>query len=322
MDTPPLLEVENLSIGIRTREIQLTLTEGISFKIHPGEIYGLVGESGCGKTITAFSILKLLPEPGGVQLDGDIRFEGRSHKELEGDSLFDFRGQTCSMIFQEPGASLNPLMPIKKQLRECFTLHKLKVNDEEILKLLKRVGFPDPTRILNSYPHELSGGMMQRVMIAMALLLKPKLIIADEPTTALDVTVQAQIMNLILELREEHGVSVLLITHNLNLIAQYADRVGVMYAGRLVEEGGVAPFFDDPHHPYTKGLLGALPQYQDGDFQFKSIPGQVPLPRNYPAGCRFADRCNQVKDICTSKPAMKWLDDEHRVSCFLYTEET
>ncbi len=321
MEASPLLEIKNLSLGIKTKKTELTLTEGVSFNIHPGEIYGLVGESGCGKTITAFSILKLYPEPGGSQLNGDIFFEGKNHKDLTGKNLHDFRGKTCSMIFQEPGSALNPLIQIKRQLRECFQLHSLKTDDDEIIKILKRVGFPDPNRILNAYPHELSGGMMQRIMIAMALLLKPKLIIADEPTTALDVTVQAQIMNLIEELRSEHGVSILLITHNLNLIAQYADRVGVMYAGRMVEEGKVEPFFNKPRHPYTKGLLAALPQSHGKHFDFKSIPGQVPLPRDFPEGCRFAERCSESLEQCSKRPDMKWIDDQHRVSCFLHTDK-
>ena len=277
----------------------------VSFDIYEGEVFGLAGESGCGKTITALSILRLLPVPGARVLSGDIVYKGESVLSLDASRLRDLRGRAISMIFQEPSAALNPLLRIKKQLFEIFDYHKVSETPEKkVNEVFCRVGFPDPGRILNAYPHELSGGMLQRVMIAMAIVMRPSLIIADEPTTALDVTVQAQIMELLCEMQLETGTSVLLITHNLSLIAQYANRVAIMYAGRIVEYGDCRIFFDKPLHPYSRGLIGALPDLHASVPKIEPIPGQVPQPSDYAAGCRFIDRCPFAFDACVNKPPL------------------
>jgi oligopeptide/dipeptide ABC transporter ATP-binding protein len=313
-----LLHVENLSIGFKGPAGTVPVTDGVSFDIYEGEVFGLAGESGCGKTITALSVLRLLPVPGARVLSGDIVFKGRSVLSLDAPGLRDVRGREISMIFQEPSAALNPLLRIKKQLFELFDYHKA-IDDpgKRVLEVLSRVGFPDPGRILNAYPHELSGGMLQRVMIALALILRPSLIIADEPTTALDVTVQAQIMELLCEMQRETGTSVLLITHNLSLIAQYANRLAIMYAGRIVEYGDCGVFFDKPLHPYSRGLIGALPDLRAGTPKIEPIPGQVPQPRDYAGGCRFADRCRFAFDACKNRPPLETAEGR-AVACFLY----
>jgi oligopeptide/dipeptide ABC transporter ATP-binding protein len=319
----PLLEVEDLSIGFEGDQGIVAITDQVSFKIHPGEAYGLVGESGCGKSVTCLSLLKLLPVPGGRVLSGRILFRGRDILKMSPEELRSLRGGEIGMIFQEPGAALNPLWPIRRQLLEPFQYHEFAGNPlERIRSLLDRVGIADPDRVLASYPHQLSGGMLQRVMIAMALSLNPALLIADEPTTALDVTVQAQIMELIEDLRREYSAAVLMVTHNLNLIAQYADKVGVMYAGRLVEESPVPDFLRRPMHPYSEGLLAALPRLdQDagpGVKLLRPIPGQVPRPSDYLPGCRFRDRCPHAFAPCPEKPDLFPAGEGHGVACFLY----
>lgn len=313
-----LLRVENLSIGFRGREGTVAVTDAVSFDIAEGEVFGLAGESGCGKTITALSILRLLPVPGALVLGGDIVFKGRSILSLALPELRDLRGKEISMIFQEPAAALNPLIRVRQQLFELFAYHKAGDNPEtRVLEVLRRVGFPDPARILNAYPHELSGGMLQRIMIAMAVILRPSLIIADEPTTALDVTVQAQIMELLCEMQRETGTSVLLITHNISLIAQYANRVAIMYAGRIVEHADCGVFFDKPLHPYSQGLLRALPDLHDGAPAIEPIPGQVPQPVDYVEGCRFVDRCRFAFETCVNRPPL-FNTEGRAVACFLY----
>lgn len=319
MSNRNLLEVNNLSLGFNTDDGYVEIIEDVTFSIKEEEIFGLVGESGCGKTVTSLAIMKLLPQPGAHIRSGEIILNGKDILKLEKKSLQDVRGREVSFIFQEPSAALNPLLTIGAQLYEIFDYHEFSGDRmKRILELLQRVGFADPERILKLYPHELSGGMLQRVMIAMSLLLKPSLIIADEPTTALDVTIQAQIMELLIELKEQEGASILLITHNLNLIAQYADRLGVMYAGRIVEESLSEPFFKNPKHPYSKGLLGALPNLESSAFNMKSIPGQVPQPKDYKLGCRFSERCNKAFDMCVNKPNFSFVEEDHMVACFLY----
>lgn len=315
MGMSKLVCVQNLSVGIERPDSDLALTDSVSFDVHEGEMLGLVGESGCGKTVTALALLGLLPDGGGKLLSGSVKWGNKSIHDLDSESLRKMRGQAMSMIFQEPSSAMNPLYTVAYQLEECFKLHKLKVDQVRIRELLSQVGFPDPSRVLNSYPHELSGGQLQRVMISMALMLKPKLIIADEPTTALDVTVQAQIMELLDELRKDSGTAVLLITHNLGLVAQYADRVGVMYAGRLVEEANVESFFKEPKHPYSKGLLNALPKLGLSHAKLEPIAGSVPLPKDYPTGCRFMERCDLASSKCKQAPP---LEDKGtcRVACF------
>lgn len=318
----PLLEIENLSIGFDSDEGPIAITDQVNLSLRPGEILGLAGESGCGKTVTALSVLRLLPSPGGRILGGRVLFRGRDILTLPDAELRSVRGAEIAMIFQEPSAALNPLLSIRAQLMEVFDYHAFDGNPEaRIRELLARVGFPDPDRLLNSYPHQLSGGMLQRIMIAMALLLRPAIIIADEPTTALDVTVQAQIMDLFSELQRESGVSALLITHNLGLIAQYADRIAVMYAGRVVEESPVDSFLADPRHPYSQGLLAALPDSSAEGRRLQPIPGQVPQPKNYETGCRFRARCARAFEACVARPELATLPGEpgRRAACFLHS---
>lgn len=317
-----LLHVEDLSVGFRLDQGTVAVTDSVSFDIYEGEVFGLAGESGCGKTITALALLRLLPKPGSVILSGKILFKGTDILTLTLPQLRDFRGREISMIFQEPSAALNPLLPVGKQMHELFEYHRAADRPaERIREILNRVGFPDPDRILNSYPHELSGGMLQRIMIAMAVVLRPSLIIADEPTTALDVTVQAQIMELLYEMQQAAGTSVLLITHNLCLIAQYAKRIAIMYAGRIVESGECGVFLDKPLHPYSQGLLRALPDLRSDDPTLFPIPGQVPQPIDYASGCRFIDRCPHAFAPCKNKPPL-FSAQNRLVACYLYENET
>ena len=314
------LRVEGLSIGFGSGVKPLSITDGVSFDLRPGEIYGLVGESGCGKTVTALALMRLLPEPGGRVLGGRVWFRGRDILTLSDPELQRLRGKDLAMIFQEPSAALNPLVTVEKQLLEVFDYHPFQGDPSaRVRELLVEVGIADPDRILGVYPHELSGGMLQRVMIAMALLLDPDVLIADEPTTALDVTVQAQIMELLLELQRRQGTTILLITHNMGLIAQYAHRVGVMYAGRLVEESSVDSFLDRPLHPYSRGLLAAIPDLESPSPSVQPIPGQVPRAEDFPEGCRFKDRCPDAFEACQARPVFAF-QGEARVACFLYPQ--
>jgi len=322
LNNKALLKIKGLSLGFKTEGHDVSITDDVSFQINTGEIYGLVGESGCGKTVTALAILRLLPQPGGKIFSGEIEFAGNNIITMRDKELRSLRGNEISMIFQEPGSALNPLLTIRRQLMECFDYHEYTGNRESrVLELLERVGFSDPNRILASYPHELSGGMAQRAMIAMALIMRPKLIIADEPTTALDVTVQAQIMELLVSLQREFNTSILLIAHNLNLIAQYASRLSVMYAGRIVEESSVDVFLQNPLHPYTKGLLAAMPDLHDDRPDLMPIPGQVPQPEDFQSGCRFRERCFQAMDACLAKPELVEINEYQKIACFLHKGE-
>lgn len=321
MSNPILLAVEDLSIGFTSDEGIIPVTDAVSFEIREGEAFGLAGESGCGKTITALAILRLLPKPSAKIISGKILFKSTDILTLPIDRLHDLRGREISMIFQEPSAALNPLLPIKTQLFELFDYHTIKDDPAKRMRdILNRVGFPDPDRVLKSYPHELSGGMLQRVMIAMAVMLRPSLIIADEPTTALDVTVQAQIMELLFEMQQDTGTSVLLITHNLSLIAHYAKKIAVMYAGRIAETGDSDVFLDKPLHPYSQGLLRALPDLRSDDPTLEPIPGQVPQPIDYASGCRFYDRCAFAFAACKNKPPL-FSAHGRLVACFLYEDK-
>jgi len=323
----PLLRVENLSLGFRGDDGVVTaVTDAVSFEVREGEVFGLAGESGCGKTVTCLGLLRLLPAAKAVVLSGRAWYRGRDLLAMSAEEMRAVRGREISMIFQEPSAAMNPLLPVESQLLYPFRFHhdeKRVLGGQDPLKkirdLLVRVGFRDPDRVLRSYPHELSGGMLQRVMIAHALLLDPKLILADEPTTALDVTIQAQVLDLLAELQRETGVGVLLITHNLNLIAQYADRAAVMYAGRVVESGPALELLRAPFHPYSRGLLDALPNLETAQIP-KPIAGSVPPPGRYPVGCRFHDRCPKVFAPCTTEPAWSEPAPERRVACHLYGE--
>ncbi len=314
----PLLRVENFSLGFKSRGGVTPVTDSVSFEVKAGEIFGLVGESGCGKTVTCLGLLRLLPSAGSRVLSGHTWYQESDLTRISQEEIRKIRGAEIAMIFQEPSAALNPLLTIRNQLLLPFRHHAYKGDPEiRIAELMRRVGFADPERVLASYPHELSGGMLQRVMIAHALLLGPKLLLADEPTTALDVTVQAQILELLAEMQRELGLGVVLITHNLNLVAQYADRVAVMYAGRVVEEGPASALLENPAHPYTRGLLEALPSMENPMVP-KPIPGSVPSPGRYPTGCRFRDRCPRAFDRCNIDPAWSEIHPGHRVACHLY----
>lgn len=319
----PVLQVRNLSVAFgfdkkgqpRDGIKPLQVTDRVSFEINEGEFFALVGESGCGKSVTAMGILRLLPWPGAQIVEGTVLYyAGKKPDDAPVDlakiplaELQKVRGSEIACIFQEPMQALNPVVTIRKQLLEVFKFsgrneREVQIpgqarNDENhitpIREMLLQAGFKDPDRVLDSYPHELSGGMLQRVCIVMALLPKPKLIIADEPTTALDVTVQAQVLAVLKDMAEKTGTAVLLITHNMGIVSQYADRVAVMYAGRIVECGAVRDVIDNPMHPYTQGLLAAIPENHSDMRNLRSIPGSVPHPKDFVKGCRFADRCEK-----------------------------
>jgi peptide/nickel transport system ATP-binding protein len=289
-----LLSVRDLTVSFRTEKGKVRALFGVSFSLFPGETLGLVGESGCGKTVTALSILKLLPAPPAEIEEGSIRFRGRDLVPLSDREMCQVRGKEISMIFQEPMTSLNPVLTIGDQVAEVFTAHRAGGKTEaaeRAVQWLRRVRMPDAERRAREYPHQMSGGMRQRAMIAMALALEPALLIADEPTTALDVTIQAQILSLIREMREQQEMAILLITHDLGVVSEVADRVAIMYLGRIVEIAGTADLFADPIHPYTEGLLRSLPGKRAGERRLPSIPGTVPDLDAIPPGCPFADRC-------------------------------
>ena len=313
-----LLKVTDLSIGIDQNDRVLQLTDQVSFEILEGKIHGLIGESGCGKSLSALAVMGMLPQPGGMVLSGNVRFKKEEIFSLEESRMNTLRGDKISMIFQEPFAAMNPLIRIGDQLLEIFEYHSTDFDrHQKIRNLLNEVGLTDHTRILKSYPHELSGGMLQRVMIAMSLLLDPELLIADEPTTALDVTVQAQIMSLLVRLCKERKMSVLLISHNISLMAQYADVVSVMYAGQIIETNEIVAFLSHPSHPYSKGLIRAIPSLDRGGEKIISIPGQVPEPGKYPRGCRFRGRCPEAVAQCTEVPPEKNIENKGSYRCHL-----
>jgi len=290
----PLVDVEDLRVGFHTEAGLVRAVDGVSFSLDAGRTLGLVGESGCGKSVTASSILRLVPSPPGVILGGSIRFAGRDLLRLPSSDLPSIRGNEISMIFQDPMTSLNPVFTVEKQLVEVLALRfgmDIGAARERSIAMLRTVGIAEPESRLQSYPHELSGGMKQRVMIAMALLCEPKLLIADEPTTALDVTVQSQILFLIKELQQRTGTAVLFITHDMGVIAQMCDAVAVMYAGRIVERGDVIQVFENSEHPYTKGLLRSMPRGGARKSELPTIEGVVPSLLSPPRGCRFAPRC-------------------------------
>jgi len=320
-----LLRVEGIATHFHTRDGVVKAVDEVSFTVKRGEVVGIVGESGCGKSVTSLSILGLVPRPGRVER-GRVFFDGRDLAEMTRHELAALRGDRISMIFQQPTSSLNPVMTAGLQIEEVFELHRdmtKNVRQERAVEMLTRVGIPDPGRRALSYPHELSGGMAQRVMIAMALACDPELLIADEPTTALDVTIQAQILDLMRDLQRESRTAVVLITHDLGVVAEMADRVVVMYAGEVVEEADVATLFSDPKHPYTKGLLGSTPVLGEIKDQLDTIPGVVPSLVDLPSGCRFASRCRarveHELEICTSEaPDLLQVGDAHIARCWLY----
>jgi peptide/nickel transport system ATP-binding protein len=323
-----LLEIRNLQTHFLTQDGINRAVDGVSFSVEAGETLAVVGESGCGKSVTANSILRLIPEPPG-KIAGEILFEGRNLLALSDKQMRAVRGNDIGMIFQEPMTSLNPVLTIGKQLGETLRLHQgLSRSDAEKrgIEVMKLVGIPEPERRMRSYPHQLSGGMRQRVMIAIALACNPKLLIADEPTTALDVTIQAQILDLMRDLKVRVGAAIILITHDLGVVAEVADRVVVMYAGRKVEEAGVTDLFRTPMHPYTRGLMGAVPKLgsslEGGVQRLTEIPGLVPSLKKRIEGCVFASRCPIVQDVCRSvAPAFEQKAAGHSAACHFAPKE-
>ena len=321
----PLLAVKDLKTYFYTEDGVVRALDGVNFEVYPGEVLGLVGESGCGKSVTSLSIMGLVSKPGRVD-GGEILLEGNNLLKLPEDEMVKIRGNRVSMIFQQPQSALNPVFKVGDQLSEVLNVHQdlgKNAGWNRAVALLKMVGVPDPERRAHAYPHELSGGMAQRVMIAMALACVPELLIADEPTTALDVTIQAQILDLMRDLRREMGTAVILITHDLGVVAEMADRVAVMYAGEIVEQTDVNSLFDEPLHPYTQGLIGSIPILGERKEKLDVIPGSVPNLVNLPPGCRFAPRCQaRIKyslAICTEiKPELEEARPGHKARCWLY----
>jgi peptide/nickel transport system ATP-binding protein len=320
----PLLRVDNLKTHFHTRDGVVRAVDGVSFDVMPGETLAVVGESGCGKSVTAMSILRLLPMPPARIAEGRIEFDGRNLLDLSEPDMRKVRGNAISMIFQEPMTSLNPVLTIGRQIAEALVLHRglsEKAAMTRAAEMLRKVHIPEAERRLKQYPHELSGGMRQRVMIAMALACGPRLLIADEPTTALDVTIQAQILELMRELREETGASMILITHDLGVVAEVAHRVVVMYAGRKVEEAPIEELFAAPRHPYTRGLLGSMPHLGDSvnetGKRLVEIPGMVPSLKDPAPGCLFAPRCPNAGERCaTEVPPLELHAANHWAACW------
>jgi oligopeptide/dipeptide ABC transporter ATP-binding protein len=318
------LEIKDLRISFASDGKRVEVVGGISINVPKGKIIGVVGESGCGKTVTALSVMRLIPEPPGKIDSGEIIFDGADLLRYSDRDMRSIRGKRISMIFQEPISSLNPVFTVGNQIEEALSTHlnlSKQERKERVLELLTLVGIPAPQRRMHNYPHEMSGGMSQRVMIAMALACNPEVLIADEPTTALDVTIQAGILELINDLRVKMGMAVLLITHDLGIIAEVADEVYVMYAGKVVEHGYTADIFREPHHPYTVGLLNSVPGLQENKEMLKAIPGVVPSPDNFPDGCRFQDRCPLVIDKCrTDEPLLEQVGNAHTAACWRRAE--
>ncbi len=326
-DKKPLLEIKNLKTYFYTEDGVVRAVDGVDFHVNSGEVLGIVGESGCGKSVTSLSIMRLLNPPGKI-VEGEILFDGVDLAKASEKQMMQMRGNRISMIFQQPQSALNPVFRSGDQISEVLGIHQnfgKEAGRVRAVELLKQVGIPDPERRAAAYPHELSGGMAQRVMIAMALACVPDLLIADEPTTALDVTIQAQILDLMREMRNQLGSTMILITHDLGVIAEMADRVVVMYAGEIVEESDVSDLFDNAMHPYTKGLIGSVPVLGEIRDRLEVIPGSVPNLINLPGGCRFAPRCAARMEhgltICTEhRPNLIEVDDGHKVRCWLYQD--
>ncbi len=318
-----MLQVKNLKTYYYTEEGVIPAVDGLDFEVEQGETFAIVGESGCGKSVTSLSILRLVPSPPGRILEGEILYNGEDLLKKTEKQMREIRGNEISMVFQEPMTSLNPVFTVGRQIGESFMYHQnmgKKEAYEKAIEMLRLVGIPTPEKVVDDYPHQLSGGMRQRVMIAMALACNPRLLIADEPTTALDVTIQAQILRLLKKLKEKTGTSIILITHDLGIVAQIAQRVMVMYSGQAVESCDVRTIYKNPLHPYTTGLLASIPKLTDDDLEeLPSIPGMVPSPGELPEGCRFAPRCAKCGKRCLKeKPELKEAEPGHKVRCFLY----
>ena len=316
-----LLDIKNLSTHFNTSAGTIKAVNDVSFKLREGETLGLVGESGCGKSVTALSIMRLVPSPPGRIVSGDVIFQGKNLLETSEEEMQNVRGRDIGMIFQEPMTSLNPVLSIGRQLREPLELHLGMTKQQSLSRsseLLELVGIPDPATRLKTFPHQTSGGQRQRIMIAMALSCEPKLLIADEATTALDVTIQAQILEIIKELTDRLGTSVIIITHNLGVVARYADSVNVMYAGKLRESGSLDQVYKEPKHPYTVGLLNSVPTLDlDADVRLQPIRGEIPNLTDLPEGCAFIDRCDYATQKCEeSEPELEEVEDAHFGACW------
>jgi peptide/nickel transport system ATP-binding protein len=322
--TEPLLSVENLRTWFHTSTAIAKSVDGVSFTIAPGETLGIVGESGCGKSVTALSILRLIQQPGRIERGSRIVFEGKDLVTLDDAAMRDIRGNRISMIFQEPMSALNPVFTVGDQVAEVVRIHGSGSRQDawaRAVEMLSLTGIPAPEERARQYPHQLSGGMRQRVLIAMALIMNPALVIADEPTTALDVTIQAQILELLVDLQKRFGTSILMITHDLGVIAETTSRVLVMYAGEIVEEASVDTLFAAAHHPYTEGLMHAMPQLGQPRGRLNVIPGTVPAPTEWPAGCRFRDRCPYSWERCEQEhPPLYEIATSHTSRCHLAGE--
>ncbi len=324
----PLLDIQNLKTHFHTRHGEVKAVDGVSFSVNRGEIVGLVGESGSGKSVTALSVMRLVAPPGKID-SGRVLFDGVNLLDLPKKEMAALRGDRISMIFQQPTSSLNPVFKVGYQISEVLEIHRnmqRKAKHARVIEMLQKVGIPDPERRAKAYPHEISGGMAQRIMIAMALACSPELLIADEPTTALDVTIQAQILGLMRGLQREFGTAIVLITHDLGVVAEMCDRVAVMYAGEIVEEADVHTLFRDPKHPYTRGLIGSVPVLGEEKEELAVIPGNVPNLISMPPACRFAPRCatrvaNDLEISLRIKPELKEVEPGHSVRCWLYTPE-
>jgi peptide/nickel transport system ATP-binding protein len=322
--TEPLLSVENLRTWFHTGKSIAKAVDGVSFSIGPGETLGIVGESGCGKSVTALSILRLVQQPGRIERGSRIMFEGKDLVTLDDAAMRDIRGNRISMIFQEPMSALNPVFTVGDQVAEVARIHGAGSRRDawnRAVEMLSLTGIPAPEERAKEYPHQLSGGMRQRVLIAMALMMNPALVIADEPTTALDVTIQAQILELLVDLQKRFGTSILMITHDLGVIAETASRVVVMYCGEVVEQADVDTLFAAAHHPYTEGLMHAMPQLSEPRARLNVIPGSVPAPTDWPSGCRFRDRCPYSWELCEREhPQLYEISPTHTSRCHLAVE--
>ncbi len=318
-----ILQIKYLRTSFFTDAGEVKAVDGVTLYVPKGKTLGVVGESGCGKSVMALSILRLLEEPGKI-VGGEICFNNENLLQKSEKEMRDIRGNNISMIFQEPMTSLNPVYTIGEQISESYRVHQNMGKREayqESLEMLKLVGIPSPEKRLRQYPYELSGGMRQRVMIAMALACRPDLLIADEPTTALDVTIQAQILELIKELQAKLNMSVIIITHDLGIIAETCDRVAVMYCGNIVEQSDAEALFNRPRHPYTAGLFNSLPRHDQEKEELEAILGYVPSPREMPQGCRFSPRCSYAEDICRQQnPDLKTLENDSAVRCWIYSD--
>ncbi len=326
MEKEVVLQVKNLKTYFTTSKGTAKAVDGVDFTLHKGETLGIVGESGCGKSMTSLSLLRLIPSPPGKIVDGEILLNNKDIVNMKEDELRKVRGNQISMIFQEPMTSLNPIIPVGEQIAETVRLHQRLSRKEawqKAVDLLELVGLPSPEKRAKQEPFQLSGGMRQRVMIAMALACTPEVLIADEPTTALDVTIQAQILELMKDLQKQIGMSIIFITHDLGVVSEVCDQVAVMYAGQVVEHRSAKDLFTSPLHPYTQGLLASLPKIHENQEELQTIEGAVPSPYDYPAGCRFADRCQHARAICHAEaPVLAAVDGtESKVRCFMHTEK-